>query len=431
MKKNFKKALLYGALSTLLLSGCSSKKNTKEVDYNSIKLEQDKENALKFTADDVINTNYKPNIELKGDDVVRIPDDYLIYVKCATNMDKEVFTVNDLSKILNLNIFVTDEDLSWVNYCTNLKNLTLNYIVNTDVTRYIDVLPSLSTCKIVSASNQYIEIDESKYKFLKKANSLSISRNVIIDEEYIANTDIKELSVVSGIESRIDYKKLTFLDNLKIDIDNEFPYNTAIYFTTEDMKYLNNNGVSIEVGDKVLEINKELDEINNSLSIDSLEIDINKYKTIATYVLNNMEYGDISKIKMYYDKGFLNAPLKYGEGVCGNYAALVEALCLRNNMDCYMIDSGNKGKHAWNIININGSYYYSDLTVFDDMYAIENITKEDIDLCIKYFGSYPFLFNVNYSSADMYDGSYYTKDYRKYMDENSIILKGPVYKKEK
>ena len=78
---------------------------------------------------------------------------------------------------------------------------------------------------------------------------------------------------------------------------------------------------------------------------------------------------------------------------------------------------------------INGKY--SDLTVFDDMYAIENITKEDIDLCIKYFGSYPFLFNVNYSSADMYDGSYYTKDYRKYMDENSIILKGPVYKKEK
>ena len=53
-------------------------------------------------------------------------------------------------------------------------------------------------------------------------------------------------------------------------------------------------------------------------------------------ILNVILYVVLSKTNVYYDKGFLNAPLKYGEGVCGNYAALVEALCLRNNMDCYM-----------------------------------------------------------------------------------------------
>ena len=430
MRNIIKKTLLYGTLSlSLLTSGCTSKKNTNQVDFNKIKLIQDKNNASKFKTDEVITTNYKTNLDLKDNDVVRIPDDYISYVKCSTNMDKEAFTVNDLSKILTLDIMVTDQDLSWVNYCTNLKNLSLNYISNSDVSKYINVLPSLSNCSIKSASDTLIEIEEHRFKFLKEANSLSIGNNVVIDEEYISNTNIKELSIVSGIESRIDYKKLSFLDSLKIDIDNKYPYNSSIYFTTEDMNYLHEQGVSIEVGNEVLEINKKLDEINKSLEIDYLEKDIEKYKKITSYVINNLEYGDPTKANLYYNKGLLYAPLNYDEGICGNYAGLVEALSLRNGLDCYVVDSGHKGQHAWNLININGFYYYTDLTMLDALMGMEDTTTTDINNYVKYLGYYPFLFDERTTPKDvMYDIIQYPMDYRIYMDENALIQKSPVYK---
>ena len=139
MRNIIKKTLLYGTLSlSLLTSGCTSKKNTNQVDFNKIKLIQDKNNASKFKTDEVITTNYKTNLDLKDNDVVRIPDDYISYVKCSTNMDKEAFTVNDLSKILTLDIMVTDQDLSWVNYCTNLKNLCSSISINVSDALFIE-----------------------------------------------------------------------------------------------------------------------------------------------------------------------------------------------------------------------------------------------------------------------------------------------------
>ena len=430
MKRNIKKALLFGSISlSLLFSGCSKKeKEIVKTDFNSLRIEQDRNNITKSDINAVISTNYDTSLDLKGDDIVEIPEDYLSYVKCATNMDKESFSVNDLSKILTLKMYVTDQDLTWVNYCTNLKSINLSYLTNTDVTKYIDVLPSLSTCTIVSASNNLIEIDEEKFKFLKGANSLNISNNVCLDEDYLSTTSIKELAVISGIESKIDYKKLTFLDTLKIDTEDSYPYNSAIYFTSDDMNYLNENGVSIEVGEEVLKINKELDEINESLGIDSLESDISKYEKISTYVLNRLKYGDAEKAKFYYNKGFLYASLNGDEGVCGNYAGLVEALCLRNNITSYIIDSGSKGRHTWNLVDIDGIYYYSDITFLDGMINKDTLSSDDISNYIDNNGYYPFLFNENYTTSSIYDEVYLPKEYRKHMEKTRVITKEPLYK---
>ena len=432
MKKNIKKALLYGVLSTLLLSGCSNKNDKKTVNFDKIRLEQDKENVGKFYYDDVLTTNYTTNLSLKGDDIVKIPDDYLSYVKYSLHQDKNNFTVNDLSKILTLDMYVTEEDLSWINYCSNLKNLTLKYVANSDVTKYINELPSLRNCSITCISNKQLEIDEDNFRFLKDANSLKISTNVVIDEDYLATTKVKDLSVVSGIESKINYKKLSFLDNLYIDIDNVMSYNSAIYFSTEDMNYLNEKGVSIEVGEDVLEINKKLDEINKNLNIAPLEMDYEKYKKISIYVMNKLHYGEPEKAKFYYNKGFLNASLNQDEGLCGSYSALITALCLRNNIDSFIIDSGSKGRHAWNIVKIENSYYYSDITALDYMFDnndIEDITENDIEYYINNINSNPFLFKRSNLDDSIYDVIHYPKEFRIYEDKHAVISKEPVYKK--
>ncbi len=427
MKRNLKKAALFGVLSLSLLAGCAKNKEPDNtVDFARIQAEQNYINIDKLSVDDVVTTLYNPTLDLKDNDIVPISEDYIPYVKFATNKDKESFTVNDLNKILTLELVVTDEDLSWINYCTNLRVLNLNYVANTDVTRYINELPLLDSCTIRSASTDLIEVNDDYFKFLKNAKSLNIHYKVDIDEDYISKTSIKELSVVSSYKSRINYKKLTNIDLLKIDTEDEYPYNSAIYFTTEDKEYLNKAGVAIEVGEEVLRVNKQLDEINDSLGITKDDIDLKKYEKIAAYVMNKMDYGDGNKTKEYYETGFLNAPLNGDEGVCGNYSALVEALCLRNGLDCYILSSG---QHAWNLVNINGLYAHADITTFDAILDRDNVNVNLIENYVKICGYAPLLFTNPADYGDAYKEEEYPEEYKKYLDRLAHPTKEPVHKK--
>ena len=430
MKRNLKKVALFGALSLSLLAGCAKNKEPdNKVDFARIKAEQDFKNIVHSSSDDVIITYYNQKLDLKDNDIVNIPEDYIPYVKVATNMNKETFTVNELNRILTLNLIVTDSDLSWVNYCTNLRVLDLNYVSNTDVSRYIKELPLLDTCTIYSASSDLIDVNEDYFKFLKNAKTLNLINQVKIDEDYISKTNIKELSVVSSFKSKINYKKLTNLDLLKIDTDDLHPYNSAIYFTTEDKEYLNKSGVAIEVGEEVLRINKQLDEINASLGIDENDSDYKKYEKIIVYVLNKINYGDTDKKDEYYENGFLNAALNGDEGVCGNYAALVEALCLRNGLECYILSSDSHGKHAWNLVNINDLYMYSDMTVLDVYIGRKNnVDVEYIEDYRNIIGLYPVMFGDISDYGETYNDKEFPQEYVEYLNRKSSENTKPTNK---
>ena len=434
MKKNIKKVMLFGSLSLMLLSGCGKQEKNNE-DLGSYVVDQTEYNYFKYHYSESVDTSY-PDLsydENKTDeDIVNIPSDYRIFVldKLGKNLDDEI-RVKDLRKLEKIVIPVTDEELSWLNYCTNLKVLELEYCYKTDVSKYIKELPLLQVLTIDNAGNIPVEINDQEFSFIKDLYELDCKRNFVLDYDYLKQSGIKKLDIVPGGYTRIDYKKLDFLNTLDVDVLDELPYNSAIYFTDEVRKYLLSKGVDVLAGRKVEAINKQINEINDSLEINDRDFELTKYKTIAKYMVYHMHYGDIDENEstgIYYEDGILKGALDEDEGaICANYAALNAALCARNNIECHIITSGDKGRHAWNIVKLNNKYYNSDITNVDhNLYQSpdgEILSPED------YIAKYGvrdnvmsfLLFKDGDFEGQLFKPIYLPAEYKKYQEDHAII----------
>ena len=434
MKKFIKKGILFGSLSLMMLSGCGKKNDTTE-DLGSYVVDQIESNYTKYHYSENINTNYTDLSydETKTDeDIVNIPDDYKIFVLDELGKtSKDEIRVKDLKQLNKIVIPVTDEELSWLNYCTNLKVLKLEYCYKTDTTKYIKELPALQVLSVNSAASIPVEINDYEFSFIKDLYELDCKRNFDLDYDYLKQTNIKKMGLVPGGYVKVDYKKLDFLDILDVDILDELPYNSAIYFTDDVRKYLLSKGVDILAGRKVEAINKQLNEINDSLEINDRDFELAKYKTIAKYMVYHMHYGDIDENESthtYYEGGILKGSLDEDEGaICANYAALTAALCARNNIECYIITSGDKGRHAWNIVKLNNKYYNSDITNVDHNYyqtpdgdiltPEEYITKYGVRDNVMSF----LLFKDGDFDGQLFVPIYLPEEYKKYQEDHAVI----------
>ncbi|MBQ3475593.1 MAG: hypothetical protein IJH20_05430 [Bacilli bacterium] len=429
MRRIIKKSMLFCSLGFLLLNGCSK----RGLGFNRIELlnEQDNSNFDKHDGYDKVQTYYDSTLELDEDKVIEIPSDYRLFVLDSLCKDKDdSVTVHELSLISSLEISVTDQDLSWINYCINLRDLKLKYAYRTDVSKYIKELPSLRILTINSCSEVPIELREQDFSFIKNIEVLNIRKNIDIDTDFLKRTKVNTMNIVSTELNRIDYKELVFLKNLIIDKNDVSPYNTAIYFTTDDKNYLESKGVYIETGKKIDEINSRLDVINSMLGINDNDLDLVKYKKIASYVIKKLYYGDVDEelgAKPFYQGGNLYGALEGNGAICGNYAALVEALCLRNNIDAYILSSGKYGRHAWNLVKIANKYYHSDITNVDHFDYLDPKTKKIIsseeyvdkfgisDIDMKFF-----LFKTGEIKDDIFNYVYLPMNYIKEKNESSV-----------
>lgn len=433
MRRLFKKSLLFCSLGFTLLSGCSK----RGLGANRVILlnEQDTYNFDKYDSYEKIVTSYDTDLVLDDDSVIDIPSDYRLFVLDSLCKDKDdQITVHDLSIVSSLEISVTEQDLSWINYCTNLRDLTLKYAYRSDVTKYINNLPSLRILSLNSGSEIPLEVTEENFSFIKNIEVLNVRKNIDLDIGFIKSTNINTMSIISTELNRIDYKELDFLKNLLVDKDAVSPYNTAIYFSNEDKEYLISKGVNIKTSEKIEEINFRLDVINRNIGIDDNDLDLVKYKKIVTYIVNNLYYGDIDEelgAKPYYKDGYLYGALEgNGSSICGNYSALVEALCIRNNIDAYLLTSGKYGKHTWNAVNIGGKYYNSDITNVDHLNYLDPETNKMIS-SEEYISKYGirdidmefFLFKQGSIDDDMFNYVYLPMNYKNELNKIESSIK--------
>ena len=97
-------------------------------------------NCMKFDFYSSIYTanNNEYDVNKKDTDIVEIPEDYRLSVLYYLGKNKEdKVTVGDLKKMTSLYIAVTDQDLSWLNYCSNLKELELIFAYKIDSAKNI------------------------------------------------------------------------------------------------------------------------------------------------------------------------------------------------------------------------------------------------------------------------------------------------------
>ena len=58
----------------------------------------------------------------------------------------------------------------------------------------------------------------------------------------------------------------------------------------------------------------------------------------------------------------VNFALTYKKGVCFNYSLLFKELCCAFGVNCYYAGGTAGGLHAWNIVEVDGTYYQVDPT---------------------------------------------------------------------
>ena len=367
------RAILTGTLSLTLLSGKTINTNAHEIKSNySNFYEIDEENDKK---------------------IVNIPEKFKkIITDEIGKSDNDNVTISDLNNfnpVYYFNIDVDEnDDLSWLNYCNNLLTLTITFENCNSINplKKINELRSLEHLILINNNDDSLDFTNTDaINFIKESNSIRILSlsGFNIEPGILENLkDLERLSIGNGKDMNIDYSELTFLSSLEI---TDGPYTAATYITNDDISVLQKNGVSIsgttdDFLKKLESVNFKIDEIVQSLDIKETDSEQEKLNKILIYVLENCIYDPDVKnntsddILSFYEGGKLYGAFEKDTQICGNYSALVCALCKRVNLKAnYIVDNN----HAWNLVKINNQEYFVDSTWLDDEYFVTQTKMQD------------------------------------------------------
>lgn len=116
------------------------------------------------------------------------------------------------------------------------------------------------------------------------------------------------------------------------------------------------------------------------ISMSASEYD--KVKYVYDYIVENTEYDLMAEENQNILSVFLN-----GRSVCSGYAKAMQYLLYKLDVDCTMV----VGKvytgegHAWNLVNIDGAYYYVDVTWGDASYVLDGqVAKSGEEMPVNY-----------------------------------------------
>ena len=389
-------SIMASSLAITFLTGAANPKSVNKPDLNNPVIEDtvlnENEETLIFDFDDyekieIDETEKKEVINrVRENNAVKVP--YILRKYIIGNDDPtEPITIKQLEKITDLEldcIYITNKDnLIWLNYCTNLKNLTL--IVSTDeILEYIYDLPNLENLSIRNTGRANITLDKNNAKmFLSpnlkslKLSQINIEENILNNLSQIETLDISDIIDPLLINYDIDYSQLSNLN--KLIISN--PYSVAIRLDTHELETLLNNGVKIvdkdgnDLSEELNSINKIIDEIIKTLDIKEKDSEEQRLQKLLMYVLENLNYDeellksdsfkryDKTYTQSFYTQGYLYGALKMDTSICGNYSALVSTLSERLGINSLVLISRT---HAWNLIQLEGKYYYVDATLMDN-----------------------------------------------------------------
>lgn len=152
-------------------------------------------------------------------------------------------------------------------------------------------------------------------------------------------------------------------------------YNYTKYTKGDKVVQITLTGTYTMNREQAKETKLKIDEyVKTCLSGISMEAsDYEKVKYVYEYIINHTEYNQEAPENQNICSVFL-----YHESVCQGYAKAVQYLLNELNVEATLvIGSVENGEgHAWNLVNMNGNYYYVDATWGDASYQSEE-TSED------------------------------------------------------
>ena len=113
--------------------------------------------------------------------------------------------------------------------------------------------------------------------------------------------------------------------------------------------------------DRYQEATKKLDEVIRSLNLDG-KSDYDKFKAVTNWIVSNVRYDDDNETKYQHD---LTGAVLDGLAVCDGYAGTFYYMANAVGLNALFEDgigNDNRIRHAWNLVQIDGIYYYADPT---------------------------------------------------------------------
>ena len=294
--------------------------------------------------------------------------------------------------------------LTWLNDCKNLEKLVLNFKGD----RASEALEKVNFENLGKLNELCVNIDSDEFTEGKKENTFNeenygsflnatslrkitvlTSGNVKVDPGFFQQLsnmpNLEELTIKVGKES-IDYRQFGIQSKLKHLTIFGKPGNIAMTITPKEFEDLQNRGIKVttlnsrfvrrDISQRISEINEELDGIMNELNLYDEMSDEQKRNIIVLYIVNHLEYDpEVSselkdsknanseenltkRNKKFYKDGVLYGALESDTQICGNYAALFQALAERAGLESYYISADT---HAFNLVGYTdekGKKYY-------------------------------------------------------------------------
>lgn len=253
-----------------------------------------------------------------------------------------------------------------------------------DLDNFKATLESNPDISVLTIDNKLtdIEFNEENYGFLRNYNIKVLDLiNINVNPTFLESLGSVELLKLKSYKTfcaNVDYTKI---DNLKrIEFYYMDVYDYPVFLTNKMIEDLRMRNIDIYLHNvninDVISLNNGIDDIvKNDLNINEKSSDIDKLNEILLYILENFEYDEVvannnanniedSKlVSSFYTNGIMSALYnKKGNIICGNYAALFQALANRVGLTSYYVTSSN---HAWNLVCFNGERYYVDSTWLD------------------------------------------------------------------
>ena len=271
-------------------------------------------------------------------------------------------------------------------------------------------LNKIKEINIDMSSNENLEILQ-KTNNLKTINIYFAEMLTDKDINYINNSNIENVNLIFDLYNvdkiRNDFFDLSKIENknIKITVNTNDELKNVIFINY--LKNYNESMFNYNVQDYVL-INNQIDEIINNIGITKNDSNEEKILKMSKYILDKITYdktiidenGNYIKNNnsIYYNKYPLSSILNQSEdetkGICINYSSLFDIFSYKIGIDERMVigksETGNY--HSWNLVYMNDSNKYVDLTYLDtydnfkkllEQY-IYNPSKEKYDILVSY-----------------------------------------------
>lgn len=237
-------------------------------------------------------------------------------------------------------------------------------------TMHVDNYHAEATSKTPVFTNEAKAIRYVRDQLKQRSSSITLNYAFTSDEydkiSSLVYSIINKAEEYTGIDNEGDYivyNVYSWEMNGNISYQ-ENSYNGKYIYT---ITYFNADG-DIAAAEEAAVTNK-VNEVYKSLQLDG-KSSYDKLKAIHDYIIDNVEYDyDNYQNNAYLVKHATYSAAITGKTVCQGYATYFYRLANKAGIECRVVDgTGNGGGHAWNLVKIDGKYYYVDVTWDDGSY---------------------------------------------------------------